>query len=180
MKTSLLFFLFLATSIIASAQNGANVGAAHGEPGAGDRLIGTWRLVSAGTFRSDGKFEPYPEYGPNPIGYLMYDPTGHMCVSLANPNHPRWANPEKPTDAEKLRSYDAFFAYCGTYEVRDKENRVIHRPEMGSWPHYIGTDQNRNFRLEGDRLILSDEETPPNGERRRYQITWERVAKHDR
>ena len=100
MKTSLLFFFFLATSIIAFAQNAANV----------DRLIGTWRLVSAGTFRSDGKFEPYPEYGPNPIGYLMYDPTGHMCVSLANPNHPRWTNREKPTDAEKLRSYDAFFA----------------------------------------------------------------------
>jgi beta-alanine degradation protein BauB len=142
-----------------------------------DRLIGTWRLVSAGTFRPDGSFEPFPEYGPNAIGYLMYDPTGHMCVSLSNPNHPHWANPKKPTDAEKLRSYDAFFAYCGTYEIREKEGRVIHRPEMGSWPHYIGTDQNRNFRLEGERLILSDEETPPGGERRRYQITWERVAK---
>jgi hypothetical protein len=142
-----------------------------------DRLTGTWRLVSAGTFRPDGALEPYPEYGPHPVGYLMYDPTGHMCVSLANPNHPHWANPEKPTDAEKLRSYDVFFAYCGTYEVREQENRVIHRPEMGSWPHYIGTDQNRNFRLEKDRLILSDEETPPGGERRRYQITWERVKK---
>ena len=141
----------------------------------GDRLLGTWRLVSAGTFRRDGTFEPYPESGPHPVGYLMYDPTGHMCVSLANPNHPHWINPEKPTDAEKLRSYDAFFAYCGTYEVREKENRVIHRPEVGSWPHYIGTDQNRNFRLEGDHLILSDEETPPGGERRRYEITWERI-----
>jgi len=115
-------------------------------------------------------------YGPHPVGNLIYDPTGHMCVSLANPNHPNWVNAEKPTDAEKLRSYDAFFAYCGTYEVREKENRVIHRPEMGSWPHYIGTDQNRNFRVEGDRLILSEEETPPGGERRRYQITWERVG----
>ena len=144
---------------------------------AGNRLIGTWRLVSAGTFRQDGAFEPYPEYGLHPIGYLMYDPTGHMCVSLANSYHPHWINPEKPTDAEKLRSYDAFFAYCGTYEVREKENRVIHRPEVGSWPHYIGTDQNRNFRLEGDSLILSGEETPPGGERRRYEITWERVKK---
>lgn len=142
-----------------------------------DRLLGTWRLVSAGTFRRDGALEPYPEYGPYPVGYLMYDPTGHMCVSLANPNHPHWVNPEKPTDKEKISSYDAFFAYCGTYEVREKENRVIHRPEMGSWPHYLGTDQNRNFRLEGDRLILSDEETPPGGERRRYQITWARVEK---
>ncbi|MBI1739457.1 MAG: lipocalin-like domain-containing protein [Candidatus Koribacter versatilis] len=148
----------------------------NSEKGSSGRLIGTWKLVSAGTFRSDGTFEPYPEYGPNPIGYLMYDTTGHMCVSLANPNHRHWANPEKPTDAEKLRSYDVFFAYCGSYEVLEKEGRVIHRPEMGSWPHYIGTDQNRNFRLEADRLILSDEETPPNGERRRYQITWQRVS----
>jgi len=157
------------------AQRGANAGAAHAEPGARERLIGTWKVVSAGTIRPDGKFEPFPEYGPNPIGYLMYDTTGHMCVSLANPNDPHWANPEKPTDAERLRSYDAFFAYCGTYEVREKESRVIHRPEMGSWPHYIGTDQSRNFRLEGDRLILSEEETPPGGERSRYQVTWERV-----
>jgi len=141
-----------------------------------NRLTGTWRLVSAGTFRRDGGFEPYPEYGPHPIGYLIYDPTGHMCVSLSNPNHPHWADPEKPTEGEKLHSYDAFFAYCGRYEIREKEGRVIHRPEMASWPHYISTDQNRNFRLEGDRLILSDEETPPGGERRRYQITWERVT----
>jgi hypothetical protein len=175
MKTPLLFFLLLLTSVVILAQNRAKVSGAHGEPGARERLLGTWRLVSAGTFRSDSTFEPYPEYGPHPIGYLMYDPTGHMCVSLSNPDHPRWTNSEKPTDAEKLRSYDAFFAYCGTYEVREKENRVVHRPEMGSWPHYIGTDQNRNFRLEGDRLILSEEETPPNGERRRYQITWERI-----
>jgi hypothetical protein len=142
-----------------------------------ERLIGTWRVVSAGTLRQDGSFEPYPEYGPRAIGYLMYDTTGHMCVSLANPDHPRWADAEKPTDAERLHSYDAYFGYCGTYEVHEKEGYLIHRPEMCSWPHYIGSDQHRTFRLEGDRLILSDIETPPNGERRSYRITWQRVKR---
>jgi hypothetical protein len=66
--------------------------------------------------------------------------------------------PGKPTDAEKLRSYDAFFAHCGTYEVREKERRVIHRPEMGSWPHYIGTDQNRNFQLEVRLSVQTESE----------------------
>ncbi len=51
-----------------------------------------------------------------------------------------------------------------------------HRPELAEWSHYIGSEQVRNFRFEGDRLILSLEETPPNGERRRYQITWQRVS----
>jgi hypothetical protein len=141
------------------------------------RLLGTWRLISIGSFRPDGTFEPEPELGPHPIGYLMYDSTGHMCVSLANPNHPRWANPEKPTEAERLHSFDVMFAYCGTYEVQEKEQRVIHRPEMASWPHYVGTDQFRNIRMEGNRLILSDKETPPNGEPHEYFITWERVVR---
>jgi hypothetical protein len=141
------------------------------------RLIGTWRLVSIGSLRKDGSLEPVPDLGPHATGYLMYDTTGHMCVSLANPNHPRWTNSEKPTDAERLRSYAAMFAYCGTYEVQEREQRVIHRPEMASWPHYIGSDQFRNIRMEGDRLILSEKETTPNGQPVDYQITWQRVTK---
>jgi hypothetical protein len=171
-----LFFVFLAIGLATFAQTHTTVPAPHRNPGARERLVGTWRLVSAGTIQADGTLEPYPAYGPNPIGYLLYDTTGHMCVSLANPNHPHWANAEKPTDAEQLRSYQAFFAYCGTYEVREKEGRVIHRPEMASWPHFIGTDQSRNFRFEGTRLVLSSEETPANGERRGYRISWERVG----
>jgi len=50
---------------------------------------------------------------------------------------------------------------------------------MCSWPHYIGSDQIRNIRMEGNRRILSERETVPNGEPRDYQITWERVAKRD-
>jgi Lipocalin-like domain len=145
------------------------------QPSARERLIGTWRLVSAGNLQPDGSFQPFPEYGPNPVGYLMYDSTGHMCVALANPILPHWADPAKPTDAERALTHKAMIAYCGTYEVREKEGQVIHRPELAEWPHYIGSDQVRNFRFEGDRLILFGEETQSSGERRRYQITWERV-----
>jgi hypothetical protein len=141
------------------------------------RIIGTWRLISAGNIRKDGTLVPFSEYGPHPIGYLMYDCTGHMCVSLANPDHPRWANAAKPTDAEKMESFRVMFAYCGTYEVQEKEHRVIHRPEMASWPHYVGTDQLRPYRFEGNRLILSNHEQAPDEEDSPYQITWERVDK---
>lgn len=113
------------------------------EQSATARVMGTWRLISAGNIDKNGKFEPLPEFGPHPIGYRMYDATGHMCVSLANPNHPKWVNSEKPTNAEKLESYRVMFAYCGTYEVQQKEQRVIHRPEMASWPHYVGSEQFR-------------------------------------
>jgi len=150
------------------------------ELSARDRLIGTWRLISAEALRPDGTMQPFPEFGPHPIGYLMYDKTGHMCVTLANPNVLLWADPTKPTDSERALTHKSMEAYCGTYEVREKDGQVIHRPELAEWPYYIGSDQVRNFRLEGDRLILSLEETIPNGGRRRSEITWERVAKHDR
>ena len=146
------------------------------EPSARDRLIGTWRLVSAEALRPDGLLQPFPELGPHPIGYLMYDKTGHMCVTLANPNPQHWEDPAKPSDSERALTHKSMEAYCGIYEVREKEGRVIHRPELGEWPYYIGSDQVRNFHIEGDRLILSLEETRPNGEKRRSQITWEKVS----
>ena len=159
------------------AQNATRKARNNSKQSDASRLLGTWRLISAGNIDNNGNFEPFPEYGAHPIGYLMYDTTGHMCVSLANPNHPKWANTEKPTDAEKLESYRVMFAYCGTYEVQEKQHRVVHRPEMASWPHYVGTDQFRPYRFEGDRLILSDKETAPNQESSVYQITWQRVEK---
>jgi Lipocalin-like domain len=165
-----LVLLLLATSIRLWSQDSAKLAS----PSARDRLIGTWRLVSGGTLKADGSLEPYPEYGPHPIGYLMYDNTDHMCVTLANPP-PHWADPTKPTDAERALTHKAMNAYCGTYEVREKEGQVIHRPELAEWPHYIGSEQVRNFRLKGNYLILSSEETRPGGERSRYRITWERV-----
>jgi ketosteroid isomerase-like protein len=144
-------------------------------PSARDRLIGTWKLVSTEAILTDGSSKPFPEYGLHPVGYLMYDATGHMCVTLANPNPPHWADPAKPTNIERALTHEAMEAYCGTYEVREKESQVIHRPELAEWPHYIGSDQVRNFRFEGNRLILSLEETVPNGGWRRSRITWERV-----
>jgi ketosteroid isomerase-like protein len=149
------------------------------EPTARDRLIGTWRLISAEGLRPDGSLQPFAEFGAHPIGYLMYDKTAHMCVTLANPSPPRWADPAKPSDSERALTHKGMEAYCGTYEVREKEGQVIHRPELAEWPHYIGSDQVRNFRLEGNHLILSLEETPPNGEKRKSRIIWERVGKQD-
>jgi hypothetical protein len=66
-------------------------------------------------------------------------------------------------------------AYCGTSEVREGEGQVIHRPEIAEWPHYIGSTQVRAFRFQGDQLFLSLEETRPNGQWHRAQITWARV-----
>ena len=35
-----------------------------------------------------------------------YDPTGHMCVVLANPDRPAWKAPKSPTDAARSGGMD--------------------------------------------------------------------------
>jgi hypothetical protein len=138
-----------------------------------ERLLGTWRLVSDFEIGPDGSRRP--EYGPNPLGYLMYDKTGHMCVTLATRNTPLWGDPAKPTDQERVITHKSMEAYCGTFEVREDVSQAIHRPELAEWPHYIGSEQIRHYRFEGDRLVLSLEEIVPGGEKYAYEITWRRV-----
>jgi hypothetical protein len=123
---------------IAVTQSGTPVEAL----GARERLLGTWRLISGGTLRPDGSFEPYPEYGADPIGYLMYDTTGHMCVSLSNRNHPRWAVAEKPRRGETafvrrifcvLRDLgSAREGKCGDSSAGDGFVAALHRNESES------------------------------------------------
>ena len=145
----------------------------HSQPSARERLVGTWRLVSDFEIRPDGSHRP--EYGPNPLGYLMYDKTGHMCVMLAHASTPRWADPAKPTDQERVLTHKSMEAYCGAFEVQERTGQVIHRPELAEWPHYIGSDQARHYRFEGELLVLSLEEIVPGGEKYAYEITWRRV-----
>ena len=81
-----------------------------------------------------------------------------------------WLDSYREGDADKMGKIlaDDFIGRWANGSTQTKDEH--------EWPHYIGSEQVRNFRFEGDRLILSLEETPPNGERRRCQITWQRVS----
>ena len=58
-------------------------------------------------------------------------------------------------------------AYFGRYSVDERTGVVTHHVESGLWPDYVGTDQIRPAKLEGERLILSDGKT--------WRVVWERV-----
>ncbi len=67
------------------------------------QLLGSWRLVSVEVTLKDGTVKPDDRFGPRPLGYIMYEPDGHMCAEIMNPDRAAWKNPTKPTDEEKLR-----------------------------------------------------------------------------
>jgi hypothetical protein len=138
------------------------------------RPVGTWKLVSAKYTMKDGSQRPYPEFGPNARGMLMYTADGFMCAQLVNPDKLNWKDAAHPTNDEKVATLDGTFSYCGRYEVDEAAGRIIHLPEIATAPNYPGSRQVRPFRLEGDKLILSGVETEvPDAVR--WTIVWQRA-----
>jgi len=139
-----------------------------------DRIVGTWKLVSAEDIMKDGTTRPYPTYGPNGIGFLMYQRDGYMCADLVNPDRSKWADPAHPTPQETASAGNGTFAYCGRYEIDVKQKQIVHLPEVATDPGYVGSRQIRPYNFEGGRLVLSDvEKDDPTVAR--WKIVWEKV-----
>jgi hypothetical protein len=142
-------------------------------PAAANQLLGTWRLVSEEITLKDGTVKPDPTMGPHAIGYLLYEPDGHMCAAIMNPDRPAWKNPNKPVDEEKITAFDGFIAYCGTYKLDAAASTVTHYPDVAWTPTWVGSTQPRPFRIEGQRLIITPAVTDPKLTKR--VLTWQRA-----
>jgi len=139
-----------------------------------DRLVGTWKLVSAEYTMKDGSQRPYGNLGPRGKGFLIYAADGYMCADLVNPDRPRWGDVVHPTMEEKLSAAEGTFAYCGRYEIDAAGKQIVHLPEVASRPDYVGSRQVRPYKFEGGRLVLSDVETEEPGAVR-WKVIWEKV-----
>lgn len=145
--------------------------------GASSQLIGLWKLVRIEVKRPDGTTAADPDLGPNAIGYISYDQTGHVSVQIMNPDLPKWKDEDHPNASEALSTIErGFSAYAGTYEVDEAAGYIVHRPELALVPNYVGQTWKRKFALDGGRLRL----TPPafksaGGELVDETLTWERV-----
>ncbi len=121
----------------------------------------------------DGSVRPPDRFGPHSIGFLMYDPDGHMCASIMNPDRPAWKDPDKPTDEEKIACYNTFIAYCGAYTVDEEKSVVTHYPVVAWAPAYVGSTQVRPFKIEGKRLTITVANPLPTVTQR--VLIWERA-----
>jgi hypothetical protein len=139
-----------------------------------DRIVGTWKLVSTEQTLKDGTTRPYPQYGAQGKGFLMYQRDGYMCADLVNPDRAKWADPMHPTSEEKLAAGDGTFAYCGRYEIDVRQQQIIHLPEVATDPGYVGSRQSRPYSFQDGRLIFSsDIKNDPTVAR--FKIVWEKA-----
>jgi len=122
-----------------------------------NRLAGTWRLIHFSDFDSATNSWIQP-YGEHPKGYFTYTKSGviNLSVSAEKPLHFSADSADKHcfTIPELLTVNGA--NYFGTYTINYKTSTVVHHPEGGNIPWYIGTDQKRQFIIKGDTLLIGD------------------------
>ena len=133
------------------------------------RLIGNWRLVSYETTETGGRRgKPYGDA----VGRLSYDAGGNMSGQVMRPDRARVELGEG--NALQVRgAYLGYIAYFGTYEVAPDGQSVVHHVEGALNPAWVGGDQVRRMRFDGERLVLSAD-VQKAGATVTHVLTWER------
>ncbi|MDQ3855389.1 MAG: lipocalin-like domain-containing protein [Chloroflexota bacterium] len=119
----------------------------------------------------------YP-LGPDAFGYIMYSADGHVSVNISTANRPSFRSGDLLSGSvqEQAAAAQTYVSYCGTYEV--SQGKVVHRVEASLFPNWAGSEQERYYAFEGDRLTLSTGPMLLGGRQRRAFLTWERVSSH--
>ena len=131
--------------------------------------VGTWKLVSFVNDFQD-RSEQRPMYGKNATGYIILTAGGRMMSIVEGEGR------KAPlTDEERAAAFRTLIAYTGIY--RFDGDKFITKVDVSWNPAWVGTEQVRFFKLDGDRLqIASDWVMSPNlGKMTRATVTWERV-----
>lgn len=179
---AMLLMLFLTSiSPMMSGQTTGLAGAGYQPRGQiRDYFLGAWKLVSTERRYPDGRTMPFPDFGSDAVGFLLYSPSGHMCAQLMKPGRPHWTVGEAPTPSEATSALDGFTSYCGTFELREHEQTIVHHPETAWSPNWVGTNQRRRYHLvSADRFFFrgTEQEKQKNGTEIPvlWTITWERL-----
>ena len=145
------------------------IAATHAWGDESHRVVGTWKLVSFWNEFQDGS-EAKAAYGKSPTGVIVFTPDSRMMAIVE-------AEGRKPpqTDEDRAAAFRTLIAYTGL--VRFDGDKLITKVDVSWNPGWVGTEQVRTFRFDGDRLqVVSPWVMSPNlGKMTRSTATWERA-----
>jgi hypothetical protein len=127
-------------------------------------LVGTWKLVQFYIEFADGR-ERVERLGENPVGYLVF--TEERLITLMTAR-------DRTTDASAGELLDSMIAYSGRYRLQGDDCFIT--TVDGAWqPAWIGTEQVRFFKMDGEMLFATSalrEEPKYPGRRFRGAAIW--------
>jgi hypothetical protein len=133
------------------------------------QIVGTWKLVAV-EYEDQETMARTPVLGEHPRGYQIATPDGRWIAVVTAE-----ARPVPKTDRQRLDAFRSMIAYCGRYRVEG--NTVTTRVEVAWNEAWVGGEQVRIVRFEGDRLFIESPPMPhPNVDDRvvRVIVTWQR------
>ena len=99
-----------------------------------DDLLGAWRLESAVEVFDDG--ERRDEFGPNPEGYLCYNPAGIVSATLGDSARPPVpaGDPQSGTDDDYEKNGQALHRLRRAVQCRCRQRDRRFRPDRRGRP----------------------------------------------
>ena len=121
------------------------------------KLTGSWDLVAYELRTPDGKTSR--PLGDDPVGRISYDAGGRMSAHLMRRGVAKFraAKREESAPDEIVAAWKGYVGYFGHYTIDETATAVIHLVEGAWYPNYVGTQQVRVYRFDGDRLTLKAE-----------------------
>jgi hypothetical protein len=160
----------LAVTIVALQALGASSPTVADEQ---DKLVGTWKLISA-VSEEIATGQKTNIYKGTPIGFITYGADGRMMTIIVDSVRKKPAT-NVATAAEAEALFRSMAAYSGTYTIKDTQ--VIHRPDVSWNETWTGTDQIRDYKFDGERLLLATAQSPDpfTGKMSVRTLVWEKI-----
>lgn len=135
------------------------------------KIVGTWKLVSV-AYEDQSTGERTPVYGAHPKGVQIATPEGRWLALMTAEGRP-----VPQSEADRAQALKTMIAYTGRYRV-DNGN-VVTKVEAAWNEAWVGTEQVRAVRFDGDRLLLQSPPMPHpniNGKVVRVIVAWQRES----
>jgi hypothetical protein len=136
-----------------------------------DKLVGTWKLVSASSKTSKGEQGEAP-YGLSPAGFLTYTAEGRVTALISYGGRKALSG-TGGTVEEQAEAFKTFLAYAGRYTLA--ADKVTHTIEVSSIQNYVDRNLVRSIKFQDDRLILITPPTLVNGKIQTVELIWQRL-----
>jgi len=135
-----------------------------------EKLVGTWKLVSASSTTSNGARDDSP-YGASPGGLLTYTGDGRVSALISYGGR-KVLGALAPVE-EQAEAFKTFLAYAGRYTISGDE--VTHHVEISSIQNYVGKDLLRTVKFRSEQIILVTPPTRVNGKIQTLELIWQRL-----
>jgi len=136
-----------------------------------NKLLGTWKLVSASSTTSKGERNETP-YGASPVGFLTYSADG-VVTALISHSGRKSLSAGGGSLEEQAEAFRTFLAYAGRYTLTG--NKVTHHVEIASIQNYVDKGLVRGVQFQGDRIILLTPPTKMDGKIQTIELIWQRL-----